>query len=78
MRIVKINGLKFGTKQLYVITEGYALYEDEKGFIAFSNDRDKFGILAPYAPHGGKMALQNILDAGGFVSFDGMEYVNAI
>lgn len=38
----------------------------------------KFGILAPYIPCGGKRALQSILDAGGFCSFDGMEYVQEL
>ena len=46
--------------------------------IAFSSDRDEFGILAPYIPCGGKRALQSILDAGGFCSFDGMEYVQEL
>lgn len=49
-----------------------------KGYIAFSSDRDEFGILAPYIPCGGKRALQSILDAGGFCSFDGMEYVQEL
>ena len=35
-------------------------------------------ILAPYIPCGGKRALQSILDAGGFCSFDGMEYVQEL
>lgn len=55
-----------------------ALYEEGKGYIAFSSDRDEFGILAPYIPCGGKRALQSILDAGGFCSFDGMEYVQEL
>ena len=41
-------------------------------------DRDEFGILVPYIPCGGKRALQSILDAGGFCSFDGMEYVQEL
>lgn len=52
--------------------------EVSKGYIAFSSDRDEFGILAPYIPCGGKRALQSILDAGGFCSFDGMEYVQEL
>ena len=31
-----------------------------------------------YIPCGGKRALQSILDAGGFCSFDGMEYVQEL
>ena len=54
---------------------GYALYEEGKGYIAFSHDRDGYGILIPYIPCGGRKALQAILDAGGFVTMDGMEYV---
>lgn len=55
-----------------------ALYEEGKGYIAFSSDREEFGILSPYIPCGGKRALQSILDAGGFCSFDGMEYVQEL
>ena len=60
------------------VVTGYAIYEEGKGYIAFSSDRDEFGILAPYIPCGGKRALQSILDAGGFCSFDGMEYVQEL
>ena len=56
----------------------WGLIQRIKGYIAFSSDRDEFGILAPYIPCGGKRALQSILDAGGFCSFDGMEYVQEL
>ena len=36
------------------------------------------GILAPYIPCGGKRALQAILNAGWFISFEGMEYVKEL
>lgn len=75
MRIKRLKSAKFGTDRIARVVTGYALYEEGKGYIAFSSDRDEFGILAPYIPCGGKRALQSILDAGGFCSFDGMEYV---
>lgn len=78
MIIKRLKGSKFGTDRIARVVTGYALYEEGKGYIAFSSARDEFGILAPYIPCGGKRALQSILDAGGFCSFDGMEYVQEL
>ena len=78
MEIKRLKNTKFGTNKIGRVVTGWALYEAGKGWIAFSNGRDQFGILVPYIPCGGKKALQSILDAGGFVSFDGMEYVTEL
>ena len=78
MKIVKLTNAKFGNSRVYTIVNGFALYEENRGFVAFSCDRDKCGILTPYMPAGKKKTLQSILDAGGFCSFDGMEFVEAI
>lgn len=78
MKIKRLKNVKFGTKKLSRVVTGWALYEEGKGYIAFSCDRDKYGILVPYIPCGGKRALQSILDAGGFCSFEGMEYVQEL
>jgi len=78
MKIVKLTNKKFGTRFISRPVSGYALYEEGKGYIAFSSDRDGFGILIPYIPRGGKKVLQSILDDGGFISLDGMEYVTAL
>lgn len=75
MQIVRLKNTEFGYKNLYTKVTGYALYEEGKGYIAFSSARDEYGILTPYMPIGGKKALQSILDAGGFLSYDGIEYV---
>ena len=77
MTIKKLKEAKFfnAAGTIARIANGYAFYEDGKGWVAFSRDRDRFGILIPYIPCGGRKALQAILDAGGFVSMDGMEYV---
>ena len=78
MEIKRLKNTKFGTSKIARVVTGWALYEAGKGWIAFSSDRDQFGILVPYISCGGKKALQSILDAGGFVSFDGMEYVTEL
>lgn len=58
MVIKRLKGAKFGIDRIVRVVTGYALYEEGKGYIAFSSDRDEFGILAPYIPCGGKRALQ--------------------
>lgn len=78
MQIKRLKGVKFGNKRIARVVTGWALYEEGKGYIAFSSDRDEYGILIPYIPVGGKKALQSILDAGGFVSFEDMEYVKEL
>ena len=75
MEIKRLKNAKFGNKAIAKLVTGYALYEEGKGYIAFSSARDKYGILIPYIPCGGKKVLQAILNAGGFVSFEGMEYI---
>ena len=78
MQIKRLKDAKFGNKLIARVVTGWALYEEGKGYVAFSGDRDKYGILTPYIPVGGNKALQAILDAGGFVSFSGMEYVKEL
>lgn len=55
MKIKRLKRAKFGTDRIARVVTGYALYEEGKGYIAFSSDRDEFGILAPYIPCGGKV-----------------------
>lgn len=78
MIIKRLKNVKFGNSKICCLVTGWALYEEGKGYVAFSSARDKYGILTPYIPVGGKKALQAILDAGGFLSFDGMEYVTSL
>lgn len=54
MVIKRLKGDKFGTDRIARVVTGYALYEEGNGYIAFSSDRDEFGILAPYIPVEGK------------------------
>lgn len=61
MVIKNLKNYKFRDEiGVYSIT-GFALYEEGKGFVSLD------GKL-PYSPVGGRMALQSILDAGGFTS----------
>ena len=78
MVIKRIKNAEFGNKKIWKVVTGWALYEEGKGYVAYSHDRDEFGILIPYIPCGGKRALQAILDAGGFTSFEGMECVKEL
>lgn len=57
MEIKRLKNTKFGTNKIARVVTGWALYEAGKGWIAFRNDRDQFGILVPYIPCGGKKAL---------------------
>ena len=63
MQIKRLRNTHFGTKKISRVVTGWALYEPGKGWVAFSADRDEFGILVPYIPCGGKRALQSILEA---------------
>ena len=79
MKIKRLIDVKFAngpSKNIAAIVSGWALYEEGKGYAAFSHDRGKYGILIPYMPC--KKALQKILDDGGFCGFEGMEYVNPV
>ena len=47
MEIRRLKNTKFGTNKIARVVTGWALYEVGKGWIAFSHDRDQFGILVP-------------------------------
>ena len=66
MEIKRLKNARFGNKLICQVVTGWGLYEHGKGWVAFSSDRDRYGIL------------QAILDAGGFVSFENMEYVQEL
>lgn len=76
MKLVRLKEANFGTNKLYVKFTGWCLYEENKGYAAFTCHTDKYGILTPYSPVGGKKALQTILDQGGFTSLEGITFVN--
>ena len=84
MEIRKIKSAKFASNKFSTeimvaeVKNKWAFYEEGKGYIAYSCDRDKFGFLIPYSPLGGRKTLEEILNAGGFLNMNGIEYVNPI
>lgn len=67
LQIVRLKGdLKFLSKDKsgYYQPTGYCLLHPDKGYFAFAGDD------TPYMPRGGKKALMQIMDKGGFIDFD--------
>lgn len=71
LKIVKLKDTRFemASKLGYYKANGFALHHPELGYLSFDGE-------VPYIPRGGKPALQSILDAGGFVGFDGIHWVH--
>lgn len=65
LEIVQLNGQRFEVEQGYCVPTGFTFRHPEKGYLGF---KDKPGI--PYRPLGGQAALKEILEAGGFLSFE--------
>lgn len=70
LQIVKLDNARFRHQQGYVVVSGYTFKHPELGYVAFDCDNGK-----PYIPIGGRLALESILEQGGFVSFDRMSFV---
>ena len=66
MKIKSVKGLKFrneiGVYGVYTSKGCLALYEEGKGYVSLDNGR------SVYVPVGGRKALQNIIDQGGFLT----------
>lgn len=68
LEIVKENAIfRMGKKDGYYSVRGFTLRHLKLGYISFNSE-------TPYNPGGGK----SILNAGGFVSFEGMSWVKEI
>lgn len=74
LEIVNLKDYRFNTPKGICEMRGFAFYIKGKGFVKFKADDD----FVPYSPIGGKKALQSILDSGGFIEYDSLEFVNAI
>lgn len=74
LQIVRLDDLKFPMPNGYAQQRGHGFYIAGKGFIKFKCD-DTF---VPYAPCGGKAALQSIIDDGGFIEYDSLEFIQPI
>lgn len=78
LQIVKIDGKKFGNKDAYIQPKGYAFFCGGLGYLTFIDDYKKGFPKKPYAPNGGKNALQEILDCGGFLDYEGIEWIQEL
>ena len=59
MIIKNLKNFKFRDKFGIYVMNGFALYVEGKGFVSLDGQY-------PYAPVGGRKALQSIIEAGGF------------
>ncbi|MFW5434337.1 3-isopropylmalate dehydratase [Paenibacillus apiarius] len=70
LKIVRLKDTRFKMRSMlgYLKINGYTFQHPQLGYVSFDGE-------VPYVPRGGKKALQSILDAGGFLGFDGMHWV---
>ncbi|MGG1669990.1 3-isopropylmalate dehydratase [Paenibacillus sp. NRS-1783] len=71
LQIVRLQNTKFQELNGIWLLDGYALHHPELGYVSFDGKK-------PFQPGGGKATLQSVMDAGGFVSFEGMYWVKPI
>jgi hypothetical protein len=76
LKIVNVKGRKFKINSISYteISKGFAFYIPELGYLKFECDE----TYVPYVPVGGRKACQEILDAGGMINFDGIEWLREI
>nr|DAL02842.1 MAG TPA: DNA mismatch repair protein [Caudoviricetes sp.] len=74
LQLVRLDDFEFDTPKGRASVRGWGLLIPEMGFVKFKIDDD--GL--PYTPCGGKKALQSIIDAGGFVDYNDLEFVKPV
>lgn len=74
LQIVRLDQYEFDTPKGRATVRGWGFLIPGMGFVKFKHDAD----AVPYAPCGGKSALQSIIDDGGFVSYDDIEFVDCV
>ncbi|MBD7970329.1 hypothetical protein [Paenibacillus gallinarum] len=72
LEIKKLDHQRFNVPGGYIQPNGYALKHPEYGYLGFK-DRH-----LPYNPIGGKQALKEIVEAGGFTDFDDVIWLKPI
>lgn len=74
LQIVRLDSYEFDTPKGRATVRGWGFLIPGLGFVKFKHDAD----AVPYSPIGGKDALQSIIDSGGFIEYDSLEFVNPI
>lgn len=75
LQIVDVSGKKFminSTTGYIVSNRKFAFYIHGLGYLKFKNEKEI------YMPLGGKKALQSIINMGGFLHYEDMDFVNPI
>ena len=75
LQIVRLDGLQFKAPIGVANAQGWGFYIEGKGYLKFKSDGNSF---VPYAPCGGRKALESILEAGGLLNYNGIEFINPV
>lgn len=75
LQIVRLDGLQFKAPLGLASVKGWGLYIEGMGYLKFRSDSKSF---VPYAPCGGRKALESILAAGGLLNYDNIEFINPV
>lgn len=75
LQIVRLDGLQFKAPIGVANAHGWGFYIEGMGYLKFKNDSNSF---VPYAPIGGRNALESILEAGGLLNYNGIEFINPV
>lgn len=76
LQVKSVKGLKFRISDKIVceLHKGYGFYIEGKGFVRFDNDK----LPIPYTPAGGRKTVKEVIEQGGFLTYNGMSFVNPI
>lgn len=74
LQIVPLDDFTFDTPKGRATVRGWGFLIPGMGFVKFKHDKD--GL--PYAPCGGRKSLESIINDGGFISYDDLEFVNPV
>ncbi len=75
LQIVRLDGLQFKAPLGVAIAHGWGLYIEGMGYLKFKHDNASF---VPYAPIGGRKALERIINGGGLLNYNGIEFINPV
>lgn len=75
LQIVRLDGLQFKAPLGLASVKGWGLYIEGMGYLKFKSDTNSY---VPYAPCGGRNALECILAAGGLINYDNIEFINPV
>lgn len=75
LQIVRLDGLQFKAPIGLANAHGWGFYIEGKGYLKFKSDTTSF---VPYAPCGGRKALESIMETGGLLNYNSIEFINPV